>query len=74
METVTFKLERRHVQRLKERARATGRSQGAIVRDLIDQLDDVAAPSLHDQARDVCGTVKGSRDLSTQRLTGYGRD
>jgi hypothetical protein len=74
METVTVKLERRHVERLKARARATGRSQGAILRDLIDRLDDAGRPSLHEQARDVCGAVKGRRDLSTRRLSGYGRD
>jgi hypothetical protein len=71
---VTVKLERRHVQRLKERARATGRSQGAILRDLIDQLDHAERPSLHEQARDVCGAVDGPRDLSTRLLAGYGRD
>ena len=74
MDTVTFKLERRQVQRLKERSRATGRSQGAILRDLIDQLAVAERPSLHEQAQDLCGAVKGPRDLSTRPLSGYGRD
>ena len=37
METVTLKLERRHIEMLKERARASGRSRAAIVRELIEQ-------------------------------------
>ena len=76
METVTLKLDRRHIEMLKERARASGRSQGAIVRDLIEQHlgEKRKRLSLHDRARDLCGSVSGPRDLSTRRLTGYGRD
>jgi hypothetical protein len=74
MDTVTFKLEPRQVQRLKERARATGRSQAAIVRELIDRIDSTGPQSLHEQAKDLCGSFSGPRDLSTRRLTGYGRD
>ena len=75
METVTLRLDRRHIQRLKDRAEATGRSQAAVVRDLIDcHLGRRRRPSLHDQAKDLCGSVSGARDMSTRRLTGYGRD
>ena len=37
METVTLKKDRRHIALLKQQAKALGRSQAAVVRDLIDQ-------------------------------------
>jgi hypothetical protein len=74
VDTVTLKLERRHVQRLKARAKATGRSQAAVVRELIDAHLDGSRPSLHEQAQDLCGSVAGAADLSTRTLKGYGRD
>jgi len=75
METVTIKLEPKQKALLKERAKALGRSQGAIVRDLIDEhLGKTKRPSLYEQARDLCGSVRGSRNLSTKPLAGYGRD
>jgi len=75
METVTLKMDRRHIQMLKDRAEATGRSQAAVVRDLIERnLGRKKRPSLHDRARDVCGSVAGARNLSTRKLKGYGRD
>lgn len=75
METITLKLDRRHIQILKDHARATGRSQAAVVRDLIDRfLDQKKRPSLHDQAKDLCGSVSGARDMSTRKPEGYGSD
>ena len=74
METVTLKLDRRHIQRLKAHARATRRSQAAVIRDLIDRHLGPAKTSLHDQAKDLCGSLSGGRDMSNRRLTGYGRD
>lgn len=74
METVTLKLDRRHIQKLKDQAAATGRSQAAVVRDLIDRHLGRKKPSLHDQARDLCGSVAGANDTSTRKLKGYGRD
>jgi predicted transcriptional regulator len=74
METVTLKLERRHVQKLKDLAEATGRSQAAVVRDLIDRYLVSRRQSLHDRAKDLCGSVDGTRDSSTRKLKGYGRD
>lgn len=75
METVTLKMDRRHIALLKEKAKALKRSQAAIVRDLIDEhLGNKKRPSLHDLAKDFCGSVSGPRDMSTRKLTGYGRD
>lgn len=74
METVTLKLERRHVEKLRDRSKATGRSRAAVVRELIDQHLGSPDPSLHELSRDVCGSVAGSKGMSTRSLKGYGRD
>ena len=74
METVTLKLDRRHIQRLKDQAEASGRSQAAVVRDLIDRHLGRRKRSLHDQAKDLCGSIGGAKDTSTRALKGYGRD
>ena len=75
METVTLKLDRRHLQRLKDQAEATGRSQAAIVRDLIDRhLGSRTKGSLHDRSKDLCGSIVGAKDMSTRSLKGYGCD
>ena len=74
VETVTLKLESRQIQKLKARARASGRSQAAIVRELIDRHLADGAVSLHDRAQDLCGSVRARADLSARRLNGYGRD
>jgi hypothetical protein len=68
-------MERRQIELLKNQARARGCSQGAVVRDLIEQyLGNGNRPSLHELAKDVCGSLSGPRDLSTRKLNGYGRD
>jgi Ribbon-helix-helix protein, copG family len=75
METVTLKMERKQIALLKERAKALGRSQAAVVRDLIDEhLAPQKRSSLHDLAKDYCGSISGPADMSTRKLTGYGRD
>jgi hypothetical protein len=74
METVTLKLDRRQVERLQARAKATRRSKAAVIRELIDEHLAPAEPSLHDRSADLCGSVAGRRDSSTRKLTGYGRD
>jgi hypothetical protein len=74
METVTLKLDRRQIQRLKDYAKATRRSKAAVIRELIDRHLGPAKPSLHDQARDLCGWFSGRKDASTRKLRGYGRD
>jgi hypothetical protein len=75
VETVTLKLERKQIALLKEQAKALGRSQAAVVRDLIDQhLASKKRPSLYERAKEFCGSVSGPSDMSTRKLTGYGRD
>ena len=75
METVTLKMDRKHIALLKGQAKALGRSQAAVVRDLIDQhLAPKKRPSLYERAKEFCGSVSGPSDMSTRKLTGYGRD
>jgi len=45
------------------------------MRDLIERfLGPKGRPSLHEQAKDLCGTFAGPKDLSVRKLKGYGRD
>ena len=75
METVTLKMDRRQIALLNKRAKMLGRSRSAIVRDLIDEhLAGKKKPSLYDLTRDLCGSLRGPKDMSTRKLTGYGRD
>jgi hypothetical protein len=76
MDTVTFKLDRIHIQKLKERARSAGVSQAAVIRELIDRhlSGESSGTSLHDRAKDLCGSVSGPKDMSTRKLRGYGRN
>ena len=76
METVTLKMDRRHIGLLKDRAKARGCSQAEVVRELIEQHlgRTTARPSLHDLSKDLCGSVRGPADLSTRPMKGYGRD
>jgi len=75
METVTLKMDQKHIALLNEQAKALGRSKAAIMRDLIEQhLGKKKRPSLYERAKDLCGAVHGPKDLSTRKLTGYGRD
>jgi hypothetical protein len=53
------------------RSKTLGRSQAAIVRDLIEEhLGQKGRPSLYERAKDLCGSVRGPKDLSTRPLTG----
>ena len=75
MKTVSLKVDRRQLGLLKEQAEAAGTSQSAVMRDLIDRhLGKKQRPSLHDLAKHLCGSLSGSKDLSTRKLKGYGRD
>jgi len=75
METVTLKMDRKHIALLRKQAKVLGRSQAAVVRDLIQQhLAPKKSLSLYERAKDLCGSLHGPIDLSTRPLTGYGRD
>lgn len=74
MKTLTIKLEPSQDAWLEKQARALKRSKGSIVRDLISkQQQGMKSASLGHLLQDLCGSLRGSRDLSTRPLKGYGR-
>ncbi len=67
METVTRKMDRKQIALLRQQAKALGRSQAAVVRDLIDEhLAGKKRASLYARAKDLCGRARGPKDLSTR--------
>jgi hypothetical protein len=62
----------------KDKADAKERSDDAIEPKEHAKMEGIATykkrPSLHDLAKDFCGSVRGPGDFSTRSLTGYGRD
>jgi len=73
VQTLTIKLELAQDAWLARQARALKRSKGGIVRDLIDQQQTGKNGSMGAALADLRGCLKGSKDLSTRRLRGYGR-
>ena len=72
---ITIKLEAAQISWLSSEAKARRCSKALIVRDLIErQRMRTGRQSLHERMQDLCGTLKGSKDLSTRKLKGYGRD
>jgi len=71
---LTIKLDSGQIGWLRSQAKARGCSKGAIVRDLIEQRRTRANKCLHERMADLCGSLEGSKDLSTRKLKGYGRD
>jgi hypothetical protein len=75
MNGITIKLEPAQITWLSDEAKAKRCSKALIVRDLIErQRARTGRQTLHDRMQDTCGTLKGSKDLSTRKLKGYGRD
>jgi hypothetical protein len=70
---LTIKLEPEQNAWLERQARALKRSKGGIIRDLIDQQHAGTNGSVGQALADLRGCLKGSKDLSTRRLKGYGR-
>jgi hypothetical protein len=73
MTTLTIKLPANQTEWLNQQARALKMSKGGVIRDLIDQRQTTQAGSLGQALADLCGCLKGSPDLSTRSLKGYGR-
>ena len=75
MKTVSLKLNGEQVSWLDQQAGGQRRSRSAIVRDLIDERRSKRGPaSLYARTKDLCGSLRGSKDLSTRPLKRYGRD
>jgi predicted transcriptional regulator len=73
VQTLTIKLEPEQDQWLERQAKVLKRSKGRIIRDLIHQQQTRNEGSLAQALADLRGCLRGSKDLSTRRLKGYGR-
>ena len=73
MRTLKIKLEREQEAWLEQRARLLKRSKGGIIRDLIQRQQVRPEGSVGEALADLCGCLRGSKDLSTRPLKGYGR-
>jgi len=73
MTTLTIKLEPEQDAWLTRQARALKRSKGGIIRALIQQQQTRPQGSVGQALADLCGCVRGSKNLSTRSLKGYGR-
>jgi hypothetical protein len=75
MKTLTLRIQDSLDQWLTQEAHRLGRSKSEIVRETLVRANKGRKKvSLHDRMKDVCGIVKGPRDLSTnpKYLEGFG--
>ena len=75
MKTITVKLPESLAAWLSRRAKELGRPQSQIVREALERAQvgkDLV--SCHDLMADVCGSISGPKDLSTnpKHLSGFG--
>ena len=73
--TVTVKLPEPLAAWLARRSRELGHAQSELIRDALERLrQGSAGDSCHDAFADVCGSVQGPKDLSTnpRHMAGFG--
>ena len=73
MTTLTVRLGREQRRWLEKQARKLNRSKSQIIRELIKSRMLTERQTVGEALADLCGCLKGSRDLSTRSLRGYGR-
>ena len=73
MKGITIKLPDTTLRRLKQQARATGRSVGALVRERVDAPIDRDGRSVYAVTADLAGSVAGSRKPATNDRRRFGR-
>lgn len=73
MKGITVKLPESTLRRLREEARATGRSVAALVRERVEAPLDAAPGSVHDRAADLGGSLAGSRRAATNARRRFSR-
>jgi predicted DNA-binding protein len=73
MKGITIKLPEATLQRLKQEARATGRSVAAIVREHLDTPLDQADASLYARTSDLAGSLEGTRKSATNKRRKFRR-
>jgi hypothetical protein len=65
MKGITIKLAETTLRRLKQQARESGRSVGALVRERVEAPLDRRGRSVHAVASDLAGSLAGSRRAAT---------
>jgi hypothetical protein len=65
MKGITIKLPESTLRRIRDEARATGRSVAAVVRDCVEAPLEQAARSVHAEAADLAGSLAGRRQAAT---------
>lgn len=65
MKGITIKLPESTLRRLRDEARATGRSVAAVVRERVETPLAESAGSVHAQAADLAGSLSGRRQAAT---------
>ena len=76
MKTLTLRIQESLDQWLTQEARRLGRTKSEIARQAISRARQGRKKlSLHDRMKDVCGIIRGPRDLSTnpKHLEGFGK-
>jgi hypothetical protein len=76
MKTFTVKLPEPLALWLARRAKQLGRPRSELIREALERArGGEASASCHDLMADVCGSVRGPKDLSTnpKHLDGFGR-
>jgi hypothetical protein len=75
VKTVSVKLPEPLAGWLSNQAKDLGRSQSDIIREALEQRRKGSdLPSCHDLLQDLCGSIKGQHDLSTnpKHMKGFG--
>jgi hypothetical protein len=73
MRGITIKLSETTLRRLRQEARATGRSVAALVRERIEVPSGRVGRSVFDVTADLAGSVAGSRKAATNTRRRFGR-
>ena len=70
---ITIKLSETTLQRLRQEARATGRSVAALVRERVEASSGSGGRSVFAVTSDLAGSVAGSRRAATNARRRFGR-
>ncbi len=70
---ITIKLSETTLQRLRQEARATGRSVAALVRERVEASSGSSGRSVFAVTSDLAGSVAGSRRAATNARRRFGR-
>jgi len=73
MKGITVKLPETTLRRLRQEARATGRSVAALIRDRIEVAPRRGSRSVHEIAADLAGCVAGDRKPATNQRRKFAR-